>query len=286
MSYNFYSYKGQAEKCLKMAQKGIPIAVIDLETTGRSATNNYIFEFAGVKLTFDDKLNPVFKEKLAVLMKPAEPLSAKITEITGFTNKDVEGRPTEKEVFSKIKAFMDNSIMCSHNTTFEYGFMSAMYERNGFIFHPVDIIDTLKMSRDLHKEEKSHKLSDIADRYGISKGVRFHDARDDTIVCFKLLSRFFNEYNDISLPEQKGKPSPKVLSIQYWEGKRHDQKRLYINTDYGTVWWSVLNRAWGEKDKGVLDAVNMDYLVTKVLSVTKCKSIDELSKFRGHIKCA
>lgn len=281
MGYNSYSYKQHTQKCLNMAFNGTPIAVIDLETTGRSAAKNYVFEFAGIKILIDKNLNVKVIDKLSGLMNPAEPLSDKITEITGFTNEDVKDKPSESVFFPQIKKFMEGTIMCAHNAVFENGFMTAMYERNNDIFLPFEILDTLKMSRDLHKEEKSHKLSDIAARYGVDAGIRFHDARGDTIVCAKILSRFINEYSDLKEDSQDGKLIPTVYSVRYWEGKRYDQKRLYIATDCGTVWWSVFNRIWGEKDKGTIDAVNMKYLEQRVLSITNCQNLDELAKYRG-----
>lgn len=284
MGYNTYTYKDQVDRCMQANQQGIPIAVIDLETTGRSANKNYIFEFAGIKILFDKDLNAKVVDNITLLIKPAEPLSKKISDLTGFTNDVLVNRPTEKESFGRIFNFMNNTILCSHNTAFEKGFMEAMYNRQNKIFIPIDIIDTLKMSRDLNKEEKSHKLSDVAERYGIADGVKFHDARDDTLVCAKLLSRFINEYADVDYSSQYGKDRPIVFSIQYWEGKRHDQKRLYIQTDRGTLWWSCFNKTWGEKDKGIIDLIDMCYLEKRVLEMTKCSNFDELADFKGAVQ--
>ena len=285
MGYNSYYYKNQVDKCFDLAKKGVPIAVIDLETTGFSPEKNYIFEFAGIKFIYDKDYNPRIIDKRAYLIHPAEPLSDKITKITGFTNNDVADKPTEAEMFSKIKSFMDNTILCSHNTDFETKFMKALYFRYQSIFNPIDVLDTLKMSRDLHKEEKTHKLSDISKRYGFDKGLKFHDARDDTTACYRALNFFKSEYDDVDNSSENTKIAIEPTSIRFWEGPRHDMKRLYIATNYGTVWWSTFNKSWGEKDKGTIDAINMSYLEKRVLEITKCANFDELSKFRGSIKC-
>lgn len=298
MGYNTYSYKSQVDKCINLSRQGIPIAVIDLETTGKSATKNYIFEFAGIKLLFDDSLNAKVVDHLSGFIKPAEPLSSVITKITGFTDEDVKDKPLEHTVFPKIAAFMNNTILCSHNTTFEKGFMEAMFQRNNMIFSPVDVIDTLKMSRDLHKTEKSHKLGDIASRYGLDKDIHFHDARDDTIICAKILARFINEYSEIVVADETNKIIPRINSIRFWEATtvndkgervklRHDQNRIYVSTNCGSLWWSTFYHTWGSKDKddNIFERINMSYLEKKVLEITKCKDIDELSRFKGSIKC-
>lgn len=298
MGYNTHSYKTQVDKCIELSRRGIPFAVIDLETTGKSANNNYIFEFAGIKLLFDENLNAKVVDHLSGFMKPAEPLSPVITKITGFTNEDVKDKPLESVVFPKIAAFMNNTILCSHNTTFEKGFMEAMYQRNNMIFSPVDIIDTLKMSRDLHSEEKSHKLGEIAARYGLDKDVHFHDAKDDTLICAKVLARFINEYSEIVVEDETSKIIPRIISIRFWEATttnkngervkmRHDQNRIYVSTNEGTFWWSTYYRTWGNKakDDNMFKRVNMSYLEKKVLELTHCKDLDELSRFKGDIKC-
>ena len=283
--YNSYIYKEHVRQCVKMARAGIPICVIDLETTGRSAKDSYVFQFAGLKCIIDKSLTPKIIESLCVFIKPEVPLNERITEITGFTNEDLKDKANEETVFPKIKKFMDNCIMCSHNTSFEESFMNAMYARNGCVFKPAEIIDTLKMSRDLHKEEKRHKLGVIAERYGIADGVKFHDARDDTIICGRLLSRFLSEYVDAKNDDQSKKITPKVHSVSYWEGKRHDQKRLYIFTNLGTVWFSVTDSIWGEKDKDVISMINMDSLIKQAFVLTGSDDLVELSKFKGSVKC-
>lgn len=285
MGYNSYSYKTQVDKCVDMITKGTPIAVIDLETTGRSPDKNYIFEFAGYKFCFDDKLNITMLDKTAILINSAEPINKKISELTGFTNDDLIGRPTENVVFPRIRSFLNGAILCSHNVTFEHGFVSAMYSRCGDYYLPVEKLDTLKMSRDLHKEEKSHKLGDIACRYGLDKDVKFHDARFDAAVCAKLLKIFITEYQDVNNDKENSKIKAEPIYINYWDGFRYDQKRIYITTKYGTVWWSVLNGQWGEKESGLIDLINMSYLEKRVLQYTKCNTFSELSKFKGKIKC-
>lgn len=283
--YEAYSYEEQVKKILKAAASGIPIAVIDLETTGKSCNENYVFEFAGVKLAFDSDGNATVLDKAAILMRPAEALSPKITEITGFKNSDLIGKPSEAAVFGRIESFMADTIMCAHNAPFERGFMTTMYLRNDQIFSPMGIIDTLKMSRDLHKKEKSHKLSDIADRYKLSGGVRFHDARGDVVVTAKLLEIFIKEYLALVPEKQEGKIVPKIASVRFWTGKSHTMQRLYIATNVGVIWFSTWNRSWGEKDKGTLDAIDMNALQTQVLAMTKCSDLEALQKFRGSITC-
>jgi len=283
--YRSYTYKEHTNKCMSMVKSGVPICIIDLETTGKSAKNSYIFQFAGIKCIMDENMILRVKDNLSVFIKPEIQLTEKIEEMTGFTNDDLIDKPKEQTVFPYIKRFMDNCIMCSHNTAFEESFMTAMYARNGCVFQPIEILDTLKMSRDLHKDEKVHKLGVIAERYGIAEGVHFHDARGDTIVCGKLLSRFLMEYNEVKNEVQTDKIIPKVLSISYWEGKRHDQRRIYIFTNLGTVWFSVIDHTWGEKDRGTIEKINMDDLIRQVLAYTKADSLIEFSKFKGSLKC-
>lgn len=72
--------------------------IFDTETTGLSAVYNNIIEFGAVKM-----LNGEILEKFEMFVDPQEPISNKITEITGITDEMVKGAPLIDKALLEFK---------------------------------------------------------------------------------------------------------------------------------------------------------------------------------------
>jgi len=138
--------------------------VFDFETTGFNAgAGDTIIEYGAVKVV-DGKIVDKFDQ----LVRAKKPLPAKIIEITGITERDLQGKPEEEEIIPKFKEWIGDATLVAHNATFDYSFLLAAYERNNL--GPVEnvVIDTLEMSRNLHPEWGKHGLGTLVKKYNIT----------------------------------------------------------------------------------------------------------------------
>lgn len=111
---------------MKLKQKRT--LLFDNETTGllkpdAQSVNEqpYIIEFHGTVLLHDFEKDTITIDKeFGTLIRPPVPISAKITEITGITNDDVEDAPSFAEVYMDIaNLFHGCHRMVAHNLDFD-----------------------------------------------------------------------------------------------------------------------------------------------------------------------
>ncbi|MEF9895289.1 MAG: exonuclease domain-containing protein, partial [Clostridia bacterium] len=94
------------------------------------------------------------------LINPGRPIPEKITEITGICDAMVQGMPPIAEVIGAFHAFCEGAVLCAHNASFDWGFISRAFEQ-AHLPHEHPVLDTLALSRNLLKGQKSHKLGAI-----------------------------------------------------------------------------------------------------------------------------
>lgn len=110
--------------------------LFDTETTGLINNRTLqldlqpeIIEFHGVIANL--KTGKVSK-KLSLLIKPAKPITAEITRITGITNKIVEKRPPFAKVAPSIFKMIEGAPMAiAHNLTFDREMVEIEAQRLG-----------------------------------------------------------------------------------------------------------------------------------------------------------
>lgn len=252
--------------------------VFDTETSGLNADIDRVIEIAAIKLSLPD-----FKEieRLHLYIRPAFLISEKITEITGITNGLLRAYPYEDEQFEEIYNFFGESpeVVVAHNVPFDMRFLSNMYARYDKSISPAYVLDTLEMAKDIIDKEKTenYKLGTLAALYGLTEGISFHSAMDDTYVCSLLYHIFTKEYSESSQTEtDKQLFKPKVFSIGYWEGFR-GLCRAYVHTDFGALYYDIRYKRWGTKDAD-MDIVDMNYLENKCLELTETGNLSEFAK--------
>lgn len=168
-----------------------PIAMLDTETTGRDAQADRVIE-VGIVIGYQGT-----RKQMGWLINPGRPIPAETTAVHGITDADVEGKPTFAEVAGEILAFLEGAIPAAYNAAFDRGFMLAEFERAGIRFdklppamrRDVDWIDPLVFARELHRNEESRALGDMAARLGIEL-TRAHRATDDADAALQVLYKF------------------------------------------------------------------------------------------------
>lgn len=125
----------------------------DFETTGLSSKYDRIIEFGATRFE-----KGVVVDQIDFFINPGRPIPKKITQMTRISDEMVKDAPSEKDVLSKISAFIKDAILVSHNAEFDIGFLNEALNRNNQPRIDNPVIDTLALSRYLFPEARYHNL--------------------------------------------------------------------------------------------------------------------------------
>lgn len=138
----------------------------DLETTGLVPQKDEIIEIGAVKFTVKVENGQVVPQKIKdfqTLVKPNMMIPAEATRVNHITDKMVENAPAVADCLRQFTAFCgQDTILVAHNADFDTGFLKEAYEKNPQLLPGNPIIDSLRLSRSILPELKSHKLGEMA----------------------------------------------------------------------------------------------------------------------------
>lgn len=138
--------------------------VFDLETTGISCNYDEVIEISALKVK-DGKITEEFSE----LVNPGKPIPVAASMVNNITNAMVKDKPGFDIVLSNFLEFAGENILVGHNIhSFDMKFIKRDAERFLNVQIENDYVDTLKLARTCLPELRHHRLSDLADYYGIS----------------------------------------------------------------------------------------------------------------------
>ena len=159
------------------------VVVLDFESTGLNTAKAKIIEVGAVRLK-----DGAIVDSFETLVDPGEPLEAKITEITGITDKALEGQPKAAEVLPKLLAFIGDDPIAAHNAAFDASLLRAELKRLS-LEYTGPVLDTLTYARKLYPDLKSFRLAALCKQLGVSlKNAHraVHDATA-TALCLKRM---------------------------------------------------------------------------------------------------
>lgn len=154
--------------------------LLDLETTGATPLKDRITEIALIH--FKDGVEV---DRWQTLVNPQTNIPDFIQNLTGITNKMVEDAPTFEQVAGELLDYLDDAVMCAHNVRFDHGFLKAEFKRIGITLKQ-KVLCTVKLSRKLYPQYKSHGLSAIIERHHFTCSQR-HRAMGDVEVMAQLI---------------------------------------------------------------------------------------------------
>lgn len=131
--------------------------VFDFETTGLSARYDKIIEFGAVKVK-----DGLIIDSIDLFIDPEMELSKTTTKLTHITTEMVRGKTKIKEALKIMKDFIGDSILVSHNASFDVGFLNEAFINNGEKEITNPVIDTLSLSRYLFPNNKMHSLGAVS----------------------------------------------------------------------------------------------------------------------------
>lgn len=158
--------------------------VLDLETTGFSATNDRITEIGIMKVK-----NKEVIDEFSCFVNPERHIPERVTEVTNITDEMVKDAETIEQVFPKMLEFLgdqESTVIVAHNANFDVGFLKQNAKRLGYDFD-YSYLDTLSLAKDLFPDYKKYKLGKIAENLGIKVEVA-HRALDDVDTTVKVFN--------------------------------------------------------------------------------------------------
>lgn len=156
-----------------------PIAFVDLETTGATATVDRITEIGIVQL--DD----AGMREWSTLVNPQTSIPVFIQAMTGITDHMVREAPTFDAVAAEVAARLEGRLFVAHNARFDYGFLRNEFHRLGNAFR-AQALCTVKLSRRLYPQHRHHNLDALIERHGLEP-----DGRHRALADARLLHQFW-----------------------------------------------------------------------------------------------
>ncbi|MPV49445.1 DEDD exonuclease domain-containing protein [Pseudactinotalea sp. HY160] len=137
----------------------VTFVVVDLETTGGSATADAITEIGAVRVRGGEVLG-----EFGTLVDPGRPVPPMITVLTGITNTMLVGAPPIGEVLPAFLEFARGAVLVAHNARFDVGFLRAAARVMELRWPGPQVVDTVQLARAVvpKDEAPNHKLSTLA----------------------------------------------------------------------------------------------------------------------------
>lgn len=161
--------------------EGKNFAIVDVETTGGSATWHRVIEIGVIRVE-----NGRVVREYNTLVNPETSIPSFITHITGITSSAVEDAPVFFDIYEDLLDLFHDAVFVAHNAGFDYNFIRSEFLRIGVPF-VMPKLCTVRLSRALFREYARHDLSSIIERFSLSCENR-HRAYDDAKVVWDFLT--------------------------------------------------------------------------------------------------
>jgi DNA polymerase-3 subunit epsilon len=166
----------------------IPLAIVDIETTGASPNGSRILEIAIIRVE-EGKIIETF----STIVDPEQYIPPSITGLTGISERDIKNAPTFATIASDVERLLKDCVFVAHNARFDYAFIKHEFTRLGMRYS-AKCLCTVKLSRFLYSDERRHDLSTLIDRHGLVCSAR-HRALGDAEVLIDFLKICTNEHS-------------------------------------------------------------------------------------------
>jgi DNA polymerase III subunit epsilon len=153
-----------------------PLAFIDLETTGATASLDRITEIGIVEVDADGTVR-----EWQQLVNPGTRISPFIENLTGISNAMVADAPAFASVADEVLRRLRGRLFIAHNARFDYGFLKSEFKRLDIEFR-APVLCTVKLSRTLYPEFKRHSLDALIERHGLQAAARHRALADAQLI--------------------------------------------------------------------------------------------------------
>ncbi|MBE6948368.1 MAG: PolC-type DNA polymerase III [Ruminococcaceae bacterium] len=198
------------------------IVAFDIETTGLDSCADRITEIGAVIMKGNKEL-----ARFQTFVDPEMPIPANIIQLTGITNEDVKGAPSQRDAVKSFLEFAGGRPLAAHNASFDIGFIYQAVVRYGLDFEPV-YIDTLALSQGQLSDMKNHKLDMVAGRLGLPE-FNHHRASDDAVTAGLILVKLFERAKEDGINKlSQLNPYIQAMRNSAMEKRRFKPKHIII----------------------------------------------------------
>ncbi|WP_089340327.1 exonuclease domain-containing protein [Burkholderia singularis] len=162
----------------------MPLAFVDLETTGGSAAEHRITEIGIVEVSAQRV------STWTTLVNPQQPIPPFIQQLTGISDDMVRDAPAFADIAPALFERLRGRLFIAHNASFDRSFLRAEFERAGFAFDP-DVLCTVRLSRALFPREPRHGLDALIERHALTPMGR-HRALADADLVWQFWQKLHN----------------------------------------------------------------------------------------------
>ena len=155
--------------------------VLDLETTGGSPVHDRITEIAAVRIENGQEV-----ARWSSLVNPGTTISMFIQKLTGISNQMVREAPRFADLAPRLLELLDGAVLVAHNARFDHGFLQNEFARMEMTLR-VKTLCTVRLSRLLYPQHRSHGLDAIMQRHGLRSSAR-HRAMGDVDMVLAWLA--------------------------------------------------------------------------------------------------
>ncbi len=153
-----------------------PLAFVDLETTGATATIDRITEIGIVEVDEDGTVR-----EWQQLVNPGTRIPPFIEQLTGISNAMVASAPPFEAVAAEALKRLEGRLFIAHNARFDYGFLKQEFKRLDINFR-APVVCTVKLSRALYPEHHRHNLDSLIERHGLIAADRHRALADAQLI--------------------------------------------------------------------------------------------------------
>ena len=157
-----------------------PMVFVDVETDGMNYTNGHVIEVAAIRVE-----NGQIVDEFRSLINPGGDVPRFITQLTGIASKDLIDAPYFDRIAKRLYEVMEGALFVAHNVRFDFSFLKSEFRRVGMDFAP-RLFCTVRLSRALYPEHRSHKLAALIERHNLSFSDR-HRAYDDAHALWQFI---------------------------------------------------------------------------------------------------
>ena len=160
--------------------------LLDLETTGGTPLRDRITEIALIRFEAGVEV-----ARWQTLVNPETTIPFYIQQLTGISNEMVEYAPTFRQVAAQLLDYLEGCVLCAHNARFDHGFLKNAFRGLGIDLR-LRVLCTVKLSRKLYPQHRSHSLDSIISRHALTCHAR-HRAMGDVEMMVAFLDAATSE---------------------------------------------------------------------------------------------
>lgn len=182
--------------------------VLDTETTGLEKAEHSIIEVGCLEI-IDRRITG---RSFHRYVNPGRSIDEGAIAVHGITMEQLRDKPRFDGIAGELLEFIGDANLVIHNADFDMGFLEVEYQRCGRAGDwppPGQVIDTLKLARDKHPNQRN-SLDALCKRYEVdNSGRELHGALLDAELLADVYLALTGGQNSLSLGAEQGDDGPR-----------------------------------------------------------------------------